>query len=252
MRFLLAALLFLPAAALACPDDPRLLAFSCAQPVSVHLHALEQGEVAPETPPDTLVVTGTYSSGDRYGIEGLAIVSGRVVSSRFQGWDGLAIFSPAGEVSLHNVVRVPLGATTFNLRDTRQRETFVSQAEAAGLSVIQSHLLISDGRLDVRDIPDQPRYRRRILFSTEAGDVGTFDTSPAALTLFDAATALEELARPVMALNLDMGAYDYCSRNDKGKLQDCGLLQRDRTDVLTNILTIRYLPQQQNGPSDPL
>ena len=71
----------------------------------MQLQALTEDAVAPETPLDSLVVTGTYSSGDRYGIEGLAMVDGQVVSHRFQGWDGMALFTPTGEVSLHNAER---------------------------------------------------------------------------------------------------------------------------------------------------
>ena len=144
----------------------------------------------------------------------------------------------------HNVAQVQLDDTTFNLREKAQRDNFISQATISELSIIQSHLLISDGHLDLRELPDQPRFRRRILFSTETGDIGIFDTSPDALTLFEAAIALEALARPVMALNLDMGAYDYCARNDGGNLGNCGLLSRRKTEILTNVLTVRLHTQE--------
>ena len=43
-----------------------------------------------------LSVTGAYSSGDRFGVEGLAFDGARLVSNRFQRWDGVFLVSPKG------------------------------------------------------------------------------------------------------------------------------------------------------------
>lgn len=224
--------------AIACPTDARLLFVSCSTPVSTKLTSLD-GNPAPESPENSLTVTGTYSSGDRFGIEGIALDTGKMISRRFQGWDGLAVITPEGQLSLHHVERVKLGGSSFNLRNTDERNAFRGQARERKLSVIQSHLLIADGEVDVRDTPGQPRFRRRILFMTSDGDVGLFDTGNEALTLFDAATALQKAATPLMAFNLDMGSYDYCAWN-RGGTKNCGRLSRNATSILTNVLVFTF------------
>ena len=224
----------------ACPTDSRVLFVSCSTPVSTSFASLD-GTPAPEGPENSLTITGTYSSGDRFGIEGIAIDAGTMISRRFQGWDGLAVITPEGNLSLHHVERVSLEGTTFNLRNAGERQAFEKKAGQRKLSAIQSHLLITDGKVDVRDQPGQPRFRRRILFMTRDGDIGVFDTGGQALTLFDAATALQEAAAPEMAFNLDMGSYDYCLWN-RGGMKNCGRLNRDSTGILTNVLVFTFNP----------
>ena len=238
---LAAAILALTAtSANACPTDARVLFVSCNTPVSAKLTSLE-GAPAPEGPDNSLTVTGTYSSGDRFGIEGIAIDAGKMISRRFQSWDGLAVITPEGRLSLHHVERVSLGGHTFNLRNAHERQAFEKTARQRRLSAIQSHLLITDGEVDVRDQPGQPRFRRRMLFMTREGDVGVFDTGGEALTLFDAAAALHEAVAPEMAFNLDMGSYDYCVWN-KGDMKNCGRLNRSSTGILTNVLVFTFNP----------
>ena len=219
----------------ACSLDERIVFISCRTVETVELVALDQNQLVPESSDSQLTITGTYSSGDRFGIEGLAIVDGTVVSSRFQGWDGLFVITPDGKGSIHNVERVRLGKPQFNLRNPDERAAFLSYARENDLSVIQSHLLVSDGNVDVSDRPGQPRFRRRILFQTNAGDFGLFDSGES-LTLFQAAVILHDDFDADMAFNLDMGAYDYCMRGT----QSCGWLGRQDTGILTNVLIFTY------------
>ena len=219
----------------ACANDARIVFISCRMVETAALVPLDATELAPEAADNQLIITGAYSSGDRFGIEGLAIVGGEVASTRFQGWDGLFVITPDGKGAIHNVERVRFGKTMFNLRDTDERAAFLTFARENTLSVIQSHLLVSEGELDVRDQSGQPRFRRRILFTTNRGDFGLFD-SGAALTLYQAAVILHDEFDANMAFNLDMGAYDYCMRST----QSCGWLGRQDTGILTNVLIFTY------------
>jgi len=84
------------------------------------------------------------------------------------------------------------------LRDRAQRRAFVARAKQLGLSAIQSHLLITDGALDVRNVSGAPRFRRRILFSYADGSYGIL--------------------------------------TQDGRENSCGTLDRSRTAKLSNIL----------------
>jgi hypothetical protein len=45
-----------------------------------------------------------------------------------------------------------------------------------------------------------------------------------------------------MALNLDMGSYDYCQRAQDGAVSGCGGLDRDDTGKLSNLLVLTLEP----------
>lgn len=184
----------------------------------------------------TLVVTGAYTSGERVEPEGFVIDHGRPYDPYIQGWDGLLLITEDGELSLHHVARVKFRGSQSNLRDRAQRRAFVARAKQLGLSAIQSHLLITDGALDVRDVSGAPRFQRRILFSYADGRYGIFDSGARALTLFEAASEVADRFDPHMAFNLDMGSYDYCALTRNGQEDACGTLDRSRTAKLSNVL----------------
>ena len=184
----------------------------------------------------TLVITGAYTSGEKVEPEGFVLDHGKPYDPYIQGWDGLLLITPEGDLSLHHVSRVKFRGGLSNLRDRGQRRAFVARAKQLGLSAIQSHLLITDGALDVRAVSGAPRFRRRILFSYKDGGYGIFDSGERALTLFEAAKEVADLYDPAMAFNLDMGSYDYCALTTDGTETNCGDLTRSATRKLSNIL----------------
>jgi len=104
--YALAALLW-PSVAIAegCPARAEVSVFhSCeiAAKVELQFHpvSLERSS------DDILSVTGTYSSGDRFGVEGLAIQGEKLISSRFQGWDGMMLVAPDGTPQIFNAAAV--------------------------------------------------------------------------------------------------------------------------------------------------
>lgn len=220
------------------PPQPTLLFASCAGTTHTELVLLaaDEGVSSPSDSGRELVVTGAYTSGENHEPEGFVLDRGNPFDPYIQGWDGLLLLSDHGLLTLAHVERVPLGEKVYNMRDRDERREFVEEATSQNYSAIQSHLLIVDGGVDVRDQPGAPRFRRRVLFSDAEGNYGLYDSSPRALTLFEAAQEVSRLYRPEMAFNLDMGSYDYCSQSVDGLEIPCGSLERTQTGKLSNVL----------------
>lgn len=243
---LTAAALALAPGLLAADDAAQGLLFLETAPKTAHVSLIflpvDAEQVAAENAPSErrLLVTGTYSSGDRFAPEGFVIRRGDPTHPFPQGWDGLLLVDRAGRASVHDVSDVRHGGARYDLRDREARRAFVAVAETEALSAIQSHLLIREGALDLAPVLGAKRFRRRILFETDDGRLGVFDTSPRAMTLFEAAAALQHAISPRMALNLDMGTYDYCEESGAYDLHYCGVLRRESMDNLTNLIEIRF------------
>lgn len=238
----LIALLLPQGAGAECPtDNQRLLFHSCRGPSSVQLLLLpEEAKALADPPPgDILIVGGGYTGADQRdgGLPnpvGLFVDAGRVISPNLARMDGILVISPQGEPSIHHHARVPHRGRLADLSDPDLRLDFAASAAERGYSVMQSHLLVTDGRVDVRPQMDAPKARRRMLFAGPAG-WGVYQTSDA-VTLFDAAWELHQRYRPDMALNLDMGSFDYCIARRDGAASNCGVLGPDDTSRLSNLL----------------
>ncbi len=226
--------------ALCSGHDHGLLLNTCDAPVKAELVLLAGDGKVPDISgkpgKQTLVVTGAYTSGEKIEPEGFVLDHGKPYDPYIQGWDGLMLITPDGKLSLHHVARVKFRGTLSNMRDRAQRRAFVARAAQLGLSAIQSHLLITDGTLDVRNVAGAPRFRRRILFSYPGGEYGIYDSGSRALTLFEAGREVLRRYAPLMAFNLDMGSYDYCSLTRNGREEICGRLSRGNTGKLSNVL----------------
>lgn len=235
-RFLLAMGLNLSFAAAAFAQDcalpPSVLIHSCQTDLIVRLRVLPDDKQASNG--HMLTVAGTYSSGDRFGIEGLVIKDGKTISRRYQNWDGVLIIDQAGVPSLFHASDVVLGGERFNLKQKPRREEFIAKAKDLGVTVLQSHLLITNGTLDLNDVDGAPAFKRRLLVTFQDGSFGIWETAQSE-TLYDAARKVRAALKPHMALNLDMGAYDYCRSGPKGAESDCGGLLVSE-DKLTNLL----------------
>jgi hypothetical protein len=105
------------------------------------------------------------------------------------------------------------------------------------LSVLQSHLLIVEGKVDFRAHDDAPVFVRRMFFISDDG-FGVYQPA-GALTLLAAAEQLVGALAPDMALNLDMGSYDYCRASVSGSETACGILGLNDTAKLSNLLMLR-------------
>lgn len=218
-----------------CPVTPSVLVHSCKADISVRLRILPD-EIVQDSA-HLLTVAGTYSSGDRFGIEGLVIRGGEIVSRRYQNWDGVLVIDADGTPELYHAADVELGTQAFDLKDKPSRMEFIKLARDTGVAVLQSHLLVSNGSLDLKDVEDAPKFKRRLLVTFEDDSFGVWETTQAE-TLYAAAHQVQAELNPKMALNLDMGAYDYCRSGPKGEIKDCGRLLVS-ADKLTNVLEFR-------------
>ena len=236
----------MPAEATLCPDeDARLLFHSCRGPSAVELLLLPEDadRLSTGADGDALVVSGAYTGPDtRAGGHpnpvGLFVDDGRVVSPNLARMDGVLVIGPEAQPEIYHRERVPLRGRTADLTDPDQRLDFADWASEHGRSVMQSHLLITDGQLDVHPQFDAPTARRRMLFIGTDG-WGVYQTAEA-VTLFDAAFELQQRYHPRMAINLDMGSFDYCIVTRGRTAENCGVLGATQTDKLSNLLRFSH------------
>lgn len=231
-----------PYAAFAAEEDQLLIPPTPKERAFFELLFLPDGRGAMDAPlrdgERRVLVTGAYSSGDRFAPEGFVLEKGDASRARIQGWDGLLLIDGAGRASLHDVSHVRYRGAVYDLRERAARRAFIDLAGGEELSAVQSHLLINEGALDLKPADDAPRFRRRLLFETWDGRIGVYDSSPNRLTLYEAAEALRAAQAPRFAFNLDMGNYDFCENQTAGGVKLCGLLPRSGIDKLTNLIAI--------------
>jgi hypothetical protein len=236
------------APAAACPDESeRLLFHSCHGAATVELLLLPEEGAALASPPDgtSLAVTGGYTGTDSRteghpNPVGLFVDNGRIVSPNLARMDGILVIGRDGRPRIHRSTHVPLRDGFADLTDPDQRLDLAAWAAEQGLSVMQSHLLITGGRLDIRPQLDAPKARRRLLFTDRHG-WGVYQSSEA-LTLFDAAFELQQRYRPMMAINLDMGSFDYCVAAAEAASESCGVIDPAQTGKLSNVLRFSRVP----------
>jgi hypothetical protein len=242
----IAALLAAPAGACPQPGE-RLLFHSCHAASTIELLLLpeEAAALATAPPGTTLDVTGGYTGTDTRGDGhpnpvGLFVDNGRVVSPNLARMDGILVIDGEGQPHIYQSTQVPLRGGVADLTDPDQRLDFADWASEHRISVLQSHLLIVDGRLDVRPQLDAPKARRRMLFLDRHG-WGIYQTTEAQ-TLFDAGFVLQRRHRASMAINLDMGSFDYCVIRRDGMQENCGVVGSSETTKLSNVLRLSQRP----------
>ncbi|MEM1276465.1 MAG: hypothetical protein AAGH74_08055 [Pseudomonadota bacterium] len=249
MRKRLLALLavFFPVAATACPEASNTVMFhSCWGDAEAESLLLPEESPVPPTALDRLVVTGGYTGKDvrperRPNPVGMFIHRGQIINPTLARMDGVVILSPDGRLDIQHRASVRFGALEFDLRELAERRAFQSDAAAAGQTVFQSHLLISNTALDVRDVEDAPKAVRRLLILDDSG-FGVYQTEDA-VTLYQAAREVGDALAPRMAVNLDMGSYDYCLETREGIETNCGVLARGNTEKLSNLLVFSLKPR---------
>ncbi len=240
---LLLALVARPAAA--CPEATDALLFhSCWGAARLDI-ALAPEDLPLPAPPEEglrLVVTGAYTATDNRADDrpkpvGLFLRRGEVVNRNLARMDGVLILEPEGDgPELQHRDRVELGGRAYDLADLEQRRAFIAEAAERGLSVLQSHLLVDTGESDVSDLDGAPASIRRVLFA-DAHGFGIWQ-SETPLTLYDATEAIMTALDPAMAMNLDMGSYNFCRRAEAGVETSCSGLAPDAAGKLSNLLVL--------------
>ncbi|MEO0679793.1 MAG: hypothetical protein AAF192_05185 [Pseudomonadota bacterium] len=184
--------------------------------------------------PGALTVTGAYT-----GVEpreggaprpvGAFVSAGRVANRQVARMDGVAVVEADG--------RATVGVAAEALRDPARRGGYLDGIVASGGALMQSHLLIRDGALDLRRREEAPTAVRRLLLQGPDGALSVWQ-SREALTLYDAAAEALAEAAPAMALNLDMGGHDFCEAQGASGPRLCGLIGRDGLSGFSNLLRL--------------
>ena len=243
IRWLALVLALAGSQALACPPPSEALLFhSCWGAAEAALHPLPGVLPRADGARRHLTVTGVYTGegarpdGGPLPV-GMFVHGGQVLNPNLGRMDGVLILPPGGgRPELHHRARVAFGGMRYDLRRLDERRAFQRAAAEGGAGVAQSHLLIVDGAPDVSPRAGAPRFRRRVLFTGPEG-WGVWQSGEA-LTLYEATERLATARAPRMALNLDMGSFDYCwLRRDAGPPERCGLRARHDTAQLSNILS---------------
>ncbi len=197
------------------------------------------------TPPASgrrLIVTGAYTGREpradgRPKPVGLFIADGRIINRNLARMDGVLLVPPGGDAPrIFHRRAVRLEGESYDLTDLRRRRAFIAAAAARRFSVMQSHLLIAAGRLDVVETRDAPRALRRLLFFDAAG-FGVYETTLPE-TLHEAAREIAGARAPSMVINLDMGTYDFCRLAEDGAERDCGTVRGEAIGKLSNLLLL--------------
>ncbi|SFI00018.1 hypothetical protein SAMN05216258_103465 [Albimonas pacifica] len=244
---LLAALMFAGPLG-AAPEGEGVLAAACPGPGALDLILLPEEMAKLDDGAAALTVTGAYTATDKRDETkpkpvGLFLHRGRAVSLEYGRMDGLLVIEADGAARIVAAPAAQVAGGAHDLTDPEGRRAFIAAAKSSGASALQSHLLIRDGELDLRPVDDAPLAIRRILFQDRDGALAIWQSGARALTLHAAAEELARLHAPAMAMNLDMGSYDFCERTGPetasgGASYSCGFLDRQGVERLSNLIRL--------------
>lgn len=173
---------------------------------------------------------------------GLFIHRGRGITPNLARMDGLLVVARDGTARIVTVGAAPMAGALHDLRRVSERRAFARAAAETGASVLQSHLVIRDGRLDLRPVEGAPRAPRRLLLAHADGRLSLW-RARRPVTLHEAAVEVLAAQAPTMALNLDTGSYDFCERMGPSGPVPCGLLTREGAARLSNLLRLLSRPE---------
>lgn len=186
-----------------------------------------------------LAFTGTYTSPFKMPV-GLAINKGEVVNPALQKWDGLLIIDREGKMYIDNASSLAYNFKNYAIKNKyNDYLTFLKMAQKEQFSVIQSHLLIDDGKVLIEDTENQKKFRRRIVFQTADNGIHIYDSKVEELTFYEAATRIKDKFKATRAINLDMGTYNYC-KFFADNVATADLSHLDKGVVLSNLITVDY------------
>lgn len=163
-----------------------------------------------------LEMTGTYTSSFQHPT-GLFAIDGEVINPVLQSWDGLVIIDPEDRVHVKDINFLEYQFRQFDIRHSYQDYLdFLDLVKDLKLSLLQSHLIVKRGEIDVS--PDNTkRFRRRVIFQNVHSAVSIYDSFEKHQTLYETADILVNEYQAVNAVNLDMGPYGYCARYENGE-----------------------------------
>ncbi|MGH6816778.1 MAG: hypothetical protein ACREC6_13855 [Hyphomicrobiaceae bacterium] len=220
-------------------DDPNILFHSKGHSYRAAIDfPIGRNTQDPYAPPAAdLLITGTYTTPDKMPT-GLAVDGNRIISSMLQPWDGLIVVRNDGRIFLKDIERFEFDWEPLDLRRSLEHyQKLLRTAAERGWTMVQSHLLIRQEAVIVKNAPGLPKFQRRMILQDRNGAIAIYDSRDRQLTLFEASEEVVRKYAPQLAINLDMGVYDFCRRRGTGGLiEKCGFL--DDTVKLTNLIRI--------------
>jgi len=194
---------------------------------------------------DRFMFTGTYTS--PLGMPaGLAIGREGVINPFLQSWEGLILIQN-GKIYLNSLFDLHLGNRSLHVAENfRDFQDFVRHVEAQGGALLQSHLLVYEGRSALRAESNKRKMRRRVIFQTGDGGLHLFDSRDRRLSFEEVAGELIDKFKAEIAINLDMGGFNYFQHHKKsGKVEDLSELHQGVH--LSNVLVIDCCFDQSLG-----
>ena len=185
-----------------------------------------------------LEMTGTYTSSFDYPT-GLFVIDGEVLNPALQTWDGLVIIDKSGKLYLKDIRRLEYNFREYDIAHSHQDYLdFLKIAKQAGLSIFQTHLLITGGAIDTSPTSER-RFRRRAIFQDQQHRIAVYDSLEQEPTLYELAETLKNNYGATEAVNLDMGPYGYCARYENGARTKL-YFAKGQGIRLSNILIFNY------------
>ncbi|MEO0896735.1 MAG: hypothetical protein AAFY71_10080 [Bacteroidota bacterium] len=185
-----------------------------------------------------LIMTATYTS--PYGMPtGLCISGGKVINPFLQKWDGMILIQN-GKIRLAHIDQLPLPFSQIDIkRDYNHYKAFLEMATTSQMTVLQSHLLVDRGKVAVGGNSSARKMRRRVIFQTKDQGLHIYDSMDDLLSLKECAEILVNQYKANVAINLDMGGYNFFTHIKKnGQTED--LSELFQGVILSNLLVIDY------------
>ncbi len=207
-----------------------------------------------------LVCSGTYMN-DSYQPVGLTIDNGVMVNNTLSDeFDGLVIVYATGGIVVSNLdegnlyINCSGAGKYFDIRKSWDKAQFVECAKAMEATVFQTHLLIWNNELQLKNTPGcklPPCERERRFLAVCKDEDGNIHHiivhSPTYSTLYEGArkvlkflTEFKEMEKVVFMINLDTGYQDVFKLYDKnGNVKDDIKGQKDLS-IAVNILAYYF------------
>jgi len=187
-----------------------------------------------------LIVTGTYTSPFHAPV-GFTINQGKVLNPALQKWDGILVIDYNGKAHIADMNHLMYNFTRFDIRNSyKDYLTFFKIAQVNKLTIIQSHLIISNGNIliDKQNLKRE-KFRRRVIFQTKDNALYVYDSFQQRLTFYQLAKILKNKYNAQIALNLDMGTYNYAVLYENNR-ETKNYSELGSSVILSNFLVIDY------------
>lgn len=185
-----------------------------------------------------LVLSAIYTSPLAMPV-GLNLRNGEVINPAIQKFDGLILIDKDGQISLTHIDHLVYNLKPYHIRTSfEDYKSFLRKARKERLSVLQSHLILNNGDILIQDNAKGRKMRRRILFATSDGGIHIYDSFEKNHSLYDAAKYVKDNYVAQVAINLDMGDFNFCTLNTPERFKNYSQLKPGT--VISNLLIIDY------------